>query len=239
MIPVRVMKEEGERQFMEFINQVKLIPSYPKPDLNDSQYSEEFQPRVEVNEREVFQSKLQLAEYLDECFGRAGLKREDIIANNGLWTWLAYLWFDSLAPVNPATGKRPIREMAKYMCSSDYRDYYRHFIAGPYMIYSLHGKKNSRVFLYSPIYEHNDFIEQIASRQFIIAHRNLIETFSKLYLDNNSGTPKRGAQSRSSAGNIRRFVKIIQQFELTFDLYDMEPQQIIDLLPAEFYEWKR
>jgi len=88
-------------------------------------------------------------------------------------------------------------------------------------------------------YEHNDFIEQIASRQFIISHPNLIEAFSILYFDNTSERPKRGAQSRQRAGNIRRFVKIIQQFELTYDIYSMSPEQIIDLMPEEFSGWKR
>jgi len=238
MIAIRIMTDEGENEFSNYFNQLKSDSGYPRPDLSTPPYSEEFCPRVMINETKQFQSKLELAKYLDDFFTQSNLKREDVLGRNGLWTWLAYLWFDQLAPFDNS-GNRLIGEMAKYICSSDYRDYYRHFVAGPYMIYSLHGKNNSRIFLYSPVYEHNDFIEQIASRQFLIAHRNLVEAFSILYLDSASGKPKRGAQSRKKPGNIRRFVRIVQQFELTYDLYEMRPEQIIDLLPPEFDAWRR
>lgn len=238
MIPLRMMLFEGESEFRNYINQIRSNPSTRHPELDNPPYSQEFSPRVMIDESHIFRSKMEMAEYLDRTFTQTGVRREDVIGENGLWTWIAYLWFEQLAPVDGATGKRQIGETAKYICSSDYRDYYRHFVAGPYNIYSLHGN-NSKVFLYSPVYKHNDFIEQIASRQFIISHPNLIEAFSILYFDRASGRPKRGAQSRQRAGNIRRFVKIIQQFELTYDIYSMSSEQIINLLPQEFSEWRR
>lgn len=238
MIPLRIMLSEGEGEFQNYINQLKSNPSTQRPDLDNPPYSQEFSPRVIIDESHTFRSKMEMAECLDRTFTQTGVRREDVIGKNGLWTWLAYLWFDQLAPVDGVTGKRQIGETAKYICSSDYRDYYRHFVAGPYNIYYLHGN-NSGVFLYSPVDEHNDFIEQIASRQFIISHPNIIEAFSILYFDRASGRPKRGAQSRRRPGNIRRFVKIIQQFELTYDMYSMSPEQIIDLMPEEFSGWKR
>ncbi|MGB9748150.1 MAG: hypothetical protein ACPLXM_14585 [Bacteroidales bacterium] len=181
---------------------------------------------------------MELAEYLQQRFEMAGLRREHVLGKNGLWTWLAYIWFDQLAPINSAMGTRYIKEDAKYICSSEYRDYYRHLVAGPYMIYSLHGRENSRIFLYSPVCEHNDFIEQFASRQFIISHQNIVEAISRLYLDSGNNQPKRGSQTRTRRGNIRRFVRIIQQFEPTYDIYTMSPDQILNLLPDEFNEWK-
>lgn len=238
MIALRIMLPEGEGEFRNYINQLRSSPSTQRPDLNDPPYSREFSPRVMLDESPAFGSKMEMAEYLDRAFTQAGLKREDLAGEKDLWTYIAYLWFDRLAPLDGLTGKRQIGETAKYICSSDYRDYYRHFVAGPFNIHSLH-KDNSRVFLYSPVYEHNDFIEQIASRQFIISHQNLIEAFSMLYFDRASEKPKKRAQSRQRAGNIRRFVKIIQQFELTYDIYSMSPRQIINLLPQEFSEWRR
>lgn len=237
MIPLRTMLVEGESEFGNYIKQIRNNPSTLRPDLDNAPYSQEFSPRVMIDESHTFRSKMEMAEYLDGILTQAGVRREDVIGKNSLWTWIAYLWFDQLAPVDEVTGKRQIRERARYICSSDYRDYYRHLVAGPYDIYSLHGN-NSRVFLCSPVYKLNDFIEQIASRQFIISHPNLIEAFSILYFDRASGRPKMGAQSRRRAGNIRRFVKIIQQFELTYDIYSMSPEQIIDLMSEEFSEWR-
>lgn len=237
MIMTRIMSQDGENRFREYIRSLRQNPSTPCPDLNSEPYSREFSPHILVDERRVFNSKLDLAEYIKACFDGEGITRESILGENGLWTWLAYIWFDRLAPVNN-NGARDIKEDAKYICSSDYRDYYRHFIAGPYSIYSLHGSEGSRIFLSSPVHEHNDFIEQFASRQFIISHRNIVDAISRLYFDNTRLMPKRGAQSRERKGNIRRFVKVIQQLELTYDIYSLTPEQILDLLPEEFAEWK-
>jgi hypothetical protein len=238
MIPLRIMLPEGEQKFRDYISQAENNPATPRPDLNTPPYSEEFPGRIEIDESRAFSSKMELAEYLDGIFTQAGLKREEVIEKNGLWTWLAYLWFDQFAPVDNRTGHRKVNEKARYICSSDYTDYHRHLVAGPYSIYSLH-KNNSRIFLYNPVDEVSDFMEQIASRQFLISHQNLIEAFSTLYSERASGVHKRGAQYHKRPGNIRRFVKIIQQFELTYDIYSMSPQQIVDLLPDEFEQWKR
>lgn len=238
MIPARIMLPEGENEFRKYLQALRQNPSIPCPDMNTEPFSREFPVELSIDETATFNTKMELAEYLAGRFNNAGIKREGILKENGLWTWLAYVWFDQLAPLRK-NGTRDIKEEAKYICSSDYRDYYRHFIAGPYSIYSLHSRENSRIFLYSPVYEHNDFIEQLASRQFIISHQNIVRTVTELYLDASRGFPKRGAQSRNRKGNIRRFVSIIQQFELTYDIYSMSPEQILNLLPEEFNEWKQ
>ncbi len=230
------MLPEGESRFREYIHELRQNPAASRPDLNRQPYSQEFSPRLSIDETRIFRTKMELAEYIDICFTHAGLNREDVLGRNDLWTWLAYIWLDQLAPTRD-DGSRDIKEDAKYICSLDYRDYYRHFVAGPYYIYSRHGRENSRIFLYSPVYEHNDFIEQCASRQFIIAYENIVACINRLYFDPRIASPRKGAQSRKRPGNIRRFVKVIQQLELTFDIYDMEPDQILGLLPAEFNEW--
>jgi hypothetical protein len=235
------MLPEGERKFKKYIHDLKTDPSTPRPDyLNNMPFSEEFSPPISIDEAKQFNSRVELAEYLQNCFAGAGLKREAVLQQNGLWTWLAYVWFDRLAPIkNSATAERDIKEDAKYICSSDYRHYYRHLVSGPYSIYSLHGAENSRIFLYSRVNEHNDFIEQFASRHFIISHKNIVETIHRLYFDPQGGQPKRGAQSRTKPGNIRRFVSVIQQFELTYDIYTMSADSILNLLPSEFDDWKK
>ncbi len=237
MIPIRIMLQEGEKKFREYINLISQEPFTSRPDLNREPYSQEFLPELLINDNEKFKSKLDLGRYLYNFFNKNNIERNLVLGKNGLWTWLAYIWFDDLAPVL-TDGLRDIKEDAKYICSSDYRDYYRHFIACPYMIYSLHGEKNSLIFLYSPIYEHNDFIEQFASRQFIISYPNIVETITKLYLDSKTKNPRKGAQSRTRKGNIRRFVRLIHQLELTYDIYSMSSDSIINLLPPEFNEWK-
>jgi len=239
MMKVRVMLPEGEQKFRDYIHNLKVNPLYTRPDLNVDYFSQEFSPEVLIDETKHFNSRMDLAEYLQNCFNSTGVKREHILPINGMWTWLAYIWFDQLAPIkNSDTKERKLGEDARYICSSNYSDYYRHLIAGPYRIYSLHNPENLQIFLYDPVHNLSDYNEQFSSRQFLISHRNIVEAFQKLYFDPQARQPKQGSQSRKKPGYIRRFVKILQQFELTYDIYTMPADRILDLLPPEFDGWK-
>ena len=239
MMNLRIMLPEGEQKFREYIHNLKTNPLCQRPDLNTEPFSKGFSPVISIDETRQFNSRMELAEYLQNCFEGAGLKREDVLALNGLWTWLAYLWFDQLAPIkNSATGQRNIwGDKNYYICSSNPFRYYRHLVLGPYSIYS-HSPDNSRIFLSGPVYESGDYIGQFASRQFIISYKNIVEAIHRLYFDSQRGQPKRGAQTGTKQGNIRRFVKVIQQFELTYDIYSMSAEKILNLLPPEFDGWK-
>jgi hypothetical protein len=84
-----------------------------------------------------------------------------------------------------------------------------------------------------------DIWEQLASRQEIITNLGILGTATLLYLDTKKDRPKRGAAStKRKPGTLRRFVDLIQQLDLTYDLYSMQPTEILGLLPAEFDGWR-
>lgn len=237
MIYLRSFSEEGIDRFRTHIQTVKKNPLASLPDLNIEPYSHEFQPQMKIDESKLFTTRIEMAKYLKRSFEEAGIGRNAVIGRNDLWSWLAYLWFDQLCPI--INGSRKLNETARYICSSDYTDYYRHYVAASYDIYSIHGEPKSRLFLYGPPYLHNDFIEQLASRQNIISNSDLVGVAYTLYWDTSSDRPKRGAQSRSNPGNHRRLLKIIDQLELTYDIFTMTADEIITLLPDEFDSWLR
>ena len=235
MINLRVLTEEGIDRFGRYIQNLRNDPNEQRPDLNTEPFSIEFNPVINIDDEKTFTSKMELGKYLAERFDQASISRTDVIGNRGLWSWMSYLWFDQLCPLT--NGSRTVLETAKYICSSDYRNYYRHYIAVTYDIFSLHGEDNARLFLYNPVYKHNDFVEQLASRQNIISNLNLVRVAHQLYWDSNGDRPKRGAQSRNRQGTLRRLIRIFAQLELTFDIYIMNPDEIMRLLPSEFNEW--
>jgi len=50
-----------------------------------------------------------------------------------------------------------------------------------------------------------------------------------------------GMQARVRAGQpgtLRRFVRLLQQLDLTYDIYGMSGSAIVDLLPPEFDSWR-
>lgn len=235
MIELRCLTESGRSLFTEYLQRIKIGSSEPPPqdELTHESYSTGFSPVVEVNENLVFSTRYELGEYLNEIFNR--IDRNNLLSNCGIWDWLALLWFDKICPENQ--GRRNVRETARYIVSRDRTDYYRHLILCAWDLYSLHGTY-SRLFLKCPPYIHNDWTEQLASRQDIITNKGLIETADRLYWDNNRGRPKRGATDRNRQGNVRRLVRVIAQLDLTYDLHAMSADKILLLLPEEFDVWK-
>jgi hypothetical protein len=236
MARLKVFTDEGINEFRGFLIELKNNPELNRPDLSDIKYSENFEPEITLDENKIFSSRMQLAEYLTQIFSDAGVKSQNVISNDKLWTWLAYLWFDQVCPIEGE--ERKVREIVKYICSTDYKKYYRHFIASTYRIFSTLGKDNSLLFLNRPVNDHGDFIEQLASRQEIISNPNLIGVAHELYWDSNDNKPKRGGSDRKKPGNLRRLIQLFGQIELTYDIFSMKPDEIVKTLPKEFNNWK-
>ncbi|MDG6999567.1 MAG: hypothetical protein JRN15_10675 [Nitrososphaerota archaeon] len=231
----RQLNNSGISEFRNYIELLHQDPSSQKPYLETDRFSSQFDQPLEIEEMMKFQDRLQLAEYIQSCVTTAGIRKDRMMKSEGLWTWMAYIWFDQLCPT--VDGKRKILETAKYICSSDYTDYYRHLVAGPYYIFSTMGEKCSKLFLSTNLFTHNDFMEQLASRQYIISSRSIIEAAHYLYWDEKRNKPKAGARGHRQ-GNLRRFINVIGQLELTYDIYSMTASELVSLLPAEFDIWK-
>jgi hypothetical protein len=237
MASVRKLTEEGIARFSEYLRRIAEGEALEPPNhlLFDDATSEALLGTAEV-ERVALDTKLMAAKYLQRQLG--GLDRSEIDNNVGLWTWLSLFFFDQVCPTETG-GRRSPGELVRHVLSHHAQKYYRHLLAGPYRLLQLHGT-NARVFLYGPLPEHGDFSEQLASRMQLVSNRALIEAVDRLYFDpdaNGGGRPKKGALTRTRPGNLRRLVTVVQQFDLTYDLYAMSSQEILDLLPAEFERW--
>src|SRR5262249_1194192 len=129
------------------------------------------------------------------------------------------------------------RELARYVPSGHAWRYYRHLLAGPYLVYKAYRDDPSQagIVLYGPLETITDFTEQLASRQDVVQNKAAIGAATALYLNPQSGRPKRGAaDTKHKPGTLRRFTDLINQLDPTFDLYSMNAGQLLTRLPAEF-----
>jgi len=66
-----------------------------------------------------------------------------------------------------------------------------------------------------------------------------MEALHILFYNELENKPKRGPiMNKSAAGSLYRFVDVIQQLDVTYDLYSMSGSEIVSLLPEEFNHWK-
>jgi hypothetical protein len=81
-----------------------------------------------------------------------------------------------------------------------------------------------------------EMYEQVASKQPIVRNGAIMDLINRLYVDRSTQRIRRGAQGKGP-GSVRRLSEVLQQFDLTFDIWDMGQGQLEALLPAEFASW--
>lgn len=181
-----------------------------------------------------FDTRLELATYVNTVLSQSS--PDDVMSDTGLWAWLSAVFIDSVCPADK-TGKRRPGNDYRHVSSSDWRHFYRHLIRGPVRIYRLFEESPEKVAIV--LCQHpsspGDFSEQLASRQERITNPAILAVANKLYYDEDAKKPKKGAAPNwPKPGTLRRFTSLLDQLDLTYDLYSMKEQDILDILPEEF-----
>jgi hypothetical protein len=195
------------------------------------------EPVVEVR---PFKDRFDAAQYFYTLLLPFEKALGDIERDKGLWAWLAAAWIDMLAPKDEA-GSRKLRARPRWVPAvDDYKAYYRHLLAGPYRIYRAHHDDPSRamVVLNTAVEQPGEVVEQLASRQEVITSPPLMSAITTLYYRETTGKLKSGAAGKGG-GSARRLIDVIQQFDLTWDVYGLDPPEFLALLPAEFDRFKQ
>jgi len=234
---LRALNDAGIERFRAYLAALRggAAGEPPRDLLADPHCTEEL--AVDVLLEEVrFTARWIAAQYLFEKL--SALPPESVEGNRGLWSWLALHYFDQLSPRRPDGSRKPGRDY-RHIPDFGYRYRHRHLLYGPYAVYRRH-RAHSVLVLSGPVHREQSLYHEIASRQDLIASRGVLEAMNLLYLDKPRGMPRRGAQSLDGhPGTVRRFVRVLQQLDLTYDISGMSGKAIVDLLPPEFDEWRR
>ena len=200
--------------------------------LTDAQFTEPLGVEIEVESR-TFGNRFEAAEYLHNRFAPAGLT--DIERDSGLWAWLSLFYFDAVCPPGKGGVRKP-GALARHIPEpGNFQRYYRHLLAGPYRIYRAHRENPRRALalLCQPLDSPGDVVEQLASRQEVVTNPGILELATKLYVDSRTQRLKRGAGGKSS-GSARRLYDVLEQFDLTWDLYASTGDELAAVMPGEF-----
>lgn len=152
-------------------------------------------------------------------------------SNDGFWTWLAARWADHLVKPSGSVG-----ELARWVSQlGNSRRYYRHLLAAPYLLYAAHadGPDRVRFLLANPLHTPGEFAGQVGASTGLASSKAALEVASQLYWDSAAGKPRRGVRSKG-AGSARRLSRVMNQFERTYSLTDIQSTGLAELLPDEF-----
>ena len=236
---IRILTNKGIERFRDYLAELRLgsKTSPPYSLLENPEFSAPLKGDTEVEQR-TFRTRLELAQYLDQALD--GYDYDSLENDVQLWSWLSLYYFDQVCPLEDNGLRKPGRDY-RHILESGYPYGHRHLLAGAYLVYSVFGlgEKLSRLLLRTPLHLESRFHHQLASRQTLITNEGILEAADKMYFNELEGKPKRGVlKEKSSPGTLLRFIDVIQQLDLTYDLYSLSGQEILALLPPEFDKWK-
>ncbi len=229
---LRRLNENGIDQFDQFRASPLRQPEHLLTIVHDSSTSDVVGVDIEVQPQEL-STRFTVGKYLNELLDGTPIPGWDM--DKGIWTWLTAFYFDQLCP----PGSRPGERARWVPAVGDFRKYYRHLLAGPYQIYHAHRDNPHRVLalLAGPPHQPGEIAEQLASRQELVTNKSAMEAATTLYIDPVTDSPKLGAAGKVNGG-ARRLADILNQLDLTWDLYILESDELLELLPDEFDRFK-
>lgn len=232
---VRSLNRLGIDRFRAYLRKVRDGAVLPAPVelLEDLGYSTELPAEIPLDPP-VIGDRLALGRYLVDLLEPLDAQITD--RDVGLWAWLSAALLDQVSPPDASGGRRPGQDY-RHIPDFTYRHRHRHLLFGPYHVYRRHGER-SALLLSGPLHAESGIYHEIVSRQDLIANRGVIDAAVALYFDRRRGRPKQGAMSHGHPGTVRRFVRVLQQLDLTYDIYGLSARQLLELLPEEFDIWQ-
>ena len=188
-------------------------------------------------EQRLFSSRLDFARYADGIFSK--VEPDDLFNDAGVWSWLSLYYFEQVCPLRSDGLRSPGRDY-RHIPERGFRLGHRHLLSGAYLVYTIYGLKDllAGFLLCSDLQTESQIYHQIVSRQNLVTNPVVVEAAGRLYFNKKTKRPKKGAFQTNKPGTLNRFVMVIQQLDLNYDLYSMEPFELLDLLPPEFDRWK-
>lgn len=236
-IRVRRFNQLGIDRMINLVDSLSYIAPFTDPPyklLTDNQLTSTFEYEIIISPK-LFSNRFELAAYFNNMFCKEGsCTFASIARDKGLWTWLSLMFFDSISKIKK-DGTWKGGDIANWIPHfQDWKRYYRHLLAGPSRIYNAHSTESeiTKVILLNPPDTPGDIYEQLASRMEYATNPSVLKTAGKLYM-NKEEQHKRGAAGKG-AGSVRRLTKVLAQLDVTWDLYSLTEDEIIDMLPSEF-----
>ena len=135
-------------------------------------------------------------------------------------------------------GRRRLGEVHKWYpaARNDYQKGQRHLVRMPVLLLSTLGKNADHLLCGDPATP-GEVREQLTSQQDMF-HPVFQEVARTLYFDETTGKLRRSSGGKGG-GSSRRLAKVRQQLDVTWDLFALRPQELLEKLPSEFEPFLR
>ncbi len=242
-IALRSFNENGIEEFRDLILSEKRLnstsrTSFPQTLTNDVALSTQHPSALKINPDQKFKTSKELGEYF------YGLLKDEVnYTDVGVWSWLANVYMDVIAPI-----PKPIRALERYIPAEFLGDpvgglkTHRHLIRGPFDVVSknydtLLNSEFADLLLAKGPHQTSSFFEICYSKNTIKSNILMQQTAVQLYGNGKGGIrkgydnriDKKDPTSQKGKGGLRRFSKyIVPRVQENFDLEIMKPDDFVE-----------
>ena len=242
MHPVCELTPEGMALARKYLDGIRASGWMPLPTglVSNPVYSQPVEPEVFVEERS-FANRREAGKYLLERLEPLGAAQ--VTERPNLWSWLGILYLEHTMTSEEGGGRR-FAEIAYLIDprTRDSRDRSHHRLLTAYDIWRLHGEV-AWLLLDDPVDSLGQFVLRIVQSPELFRSPGTMQLIHQLYGDPTTRKPRpgtRGSDSASApAGSLPRLIVVLNQLSMTYDVYDMAPKQLLDLLPPEFDSFRQ
>lgn len=224
------------RLFLREVREAPAGPIAPPPALlTDREFTRPSRTRILVaRPHRPFRTRREIAEYLAPRLSR---HRAWIADRTPFWSWLGIFHFeDTVRIVDGLARLSPLDEtfVVDAEDSQNYRGFHRHYLRTAWQLQYVYGEKASYL-LDRPPTDRGNLSDRTLQSQRIFNSVGVIPLVLRLYTTSGSPDPKVGHMDR--LGGLRHLVRVLDQLERTYDVYGMDADALIKILPPEFDLW--
>ena len=239
--PLRQLTAEGIAEARAFLLALREEPGGerepPRELLFGQRCSRPFSEEARV-ERRAFRTRREAGAYLSP---RLAPVRHRIADHAGVWSWLGMFCFPEIA--DALEGRSRDIALEAFVFSDDesttekrrsYQRRYRHLLRGAWRLWEQH-REDAAFLLDEDITTFNDLADRTFSDFRVFNSAGVVPLAIGLYTD---GGRLKERYSRAPGG-LRHLLRVLPQLELTYDVYGMEPEALLEVLPDAFRAWSR
>lgn len=224
----------GDSIIKGFTEDLKKQVKHLQEEMDSTELSEEIKDSSEVNFSNNYENSFNFAKDLNSALKNCAYK--DISSDKNLWDWVSLKFFDQIFVPEKMRGYYPYR----YILDLDWRVSMRHLARGPWWAINSYGD-NAIIFTLTPLYQQNDNLEQFIKVNHMREMKIVPEIATKLYYNSEEKRLIPGVfkvQKKVKPGSFSRLKDKISHFSKVMNLWEMDANDIIKILPKEFDIYK-
>ena len=235
MTRARRLTPEGCRRAQEFLDQLRadtsVEPSTPNEILYGPECARPFLDAPQVS-HVTLHTRRDAAEYIDSLSPSITASLADDWA---LWSWLGMFHLSDI--ITPQRRSRVSAEHETFVLEphgQQARGRYRHYLWMSWRLATHYGDE-ARFSLDRDITEIGEITRQTTNSPRVFNSVAVARLIWALFTDGHR--LKRGAVNKTGRGTLRHLLRVLGQLERTYDVYGMELEALLDVLPADFDRW--